>query len=370
MRIGHFETLAPVCPHCLHARQTECPLVVASVARERDGHLIQAILHCSDRACWMEFPVIDGVPILTGDPRGYVATMSEQILARRDLTPPLASLIGDCLGPGSGYDTARQHLSIYAGGHYCDWTEAGAETPHVVRTLRHGLDLAGLELAGAGEPRGPALDLGTSVGRGAWELAARCPGTVLGADMNFSMLQLAQRLLIEGTAEFPRRRVGIVYDPVRITVPPEARANAARLDFWAVDAQALPFPPGRFGFAAGVNLVDCLSGPAAGAGEIARVLMSGGHAILATPYDWSANATAVEGWLGGHSQRTGPDGSGGASEPALRAVLDGAGLELLAEADDLPWRLPLHQRSVMEYRLHILALRRREGAAPPDRPGG
>lgn len=361
MRIGHFEALAPVCPHCLHGREVESPLVIASIAEERAGHVIQAILHCSDRECWMEFPVIDGVPVLTRDPRGYVRQMAEQILARRDLAPALASLIGDCLGPGTGYDTARQHLSIYAGEHYGDWTDPGAPAPHVVRTLRRGLELAGVR-----DPAGPALDLGTSVGRGAWELAARCPGLVLGADLNFSMLQLAQLLLIEGAADFPRRRVGIVYDPVRIRVPDGAEAR--RLDFWAMDAQALPFPPGRFGIVGAVNLIDCMPGPAQGAAEIARVLALGGHAVLATPYDWSTAATAVEGWLGGHSQRSAPDGRGGASEPALRAVLDAAGLDILGEADDITWRLRLHQRSVMEYRLHLLALRRRgEDTAPPAR---
>jgi SAM-dependent methyltransferase len=123
-----------------------------------------------------------------------------------------------------------------------------------------------------------------------------------------------------------------------------------------MDAQALPFPSGRFGLVGAVNLIDCLSSPAQGIAEIARVLAPGGLSVLSTPYDWSTGATQVEGWIGGHSQRAEAQG---ASEPALRAVFDAAGLDILSEADDLPWRLPLHSRSTMEYRLHLLALRRR-----------
>lgn len=357
MRIGHFEALAPVCPLCLHSRGVESPLVLAHVAAERAGQVIEGLLHCSDPGCWIEFPIIDGVPILTPDPRGYLQTMAGQVLTRQDLSALLASYLGDALGPEAPFATTRQHLSIYGTGHYADWIGSEAPAPDLATVLNRGLALLGDD-----PPAGPAMDLGCSVGRGAWELAAARPGLVLGADMNFAMLQLAQRLMRDGEAVVDRRRVGIVYDPVRIALPEAARKAAGRIDFWAVDAHALPFPAGRFALVTGLSLVDCLQSPAQGVAELARLLPPGGQAVLTTPYDWSAAATAIEGWLGGHSQRTDAQGSGGGSEPALRAALGAAGLDILAEDDGLTWRLPLHARSMMEYRLHLLALSRRAEA--------
>jgi len=348
VRRSHFDALAPVCPSCLHGRGVAAPLTIAQILSERNGHIAEAILHCSDPECWLEFPVIDGVPVLVANPRDYLARTGELILMRQDLPPTLTSLMGDSLGPGSTYDTARQHLSLYAGDHYCDWS-GGEGAPQVAATLERGLECAG-------GVEGPMLDLGCSVGRGVWALAAAADGPVLGGDLNFAMLRLAQRLLIEGEARFERRRVGIAYDPVTIRVP--EGADSSRVDFWAIDAAALPFPPGHFRTVTAINLVDCVPAPAQTLAEIARVLAAGGKSVMTTPYDWSTAATAIEGWIGGHSQRTAPEGHGGASEPALRSVLASVGLEILGELDDLPWRLEIHDRSVMHYRLHLLALRR------------
>jgi hypothetical protein len=85
------------------------------------------------------------------------------------------------------------------------------------------------------------------------------------------------------------------------------------------------------------------------------VLRPGGTAIIATPYDWSPSATAVEQWLGGHSQR---GAQRGASEPVLRRLLSEAGLEIVSEQPSIPWRLRLHDRSTMEYSVHVVVAKR------------
>lgn len=347
MRADLFEELAPVCPVCLHGPEAiEAPLVLADVHERRGGLIWHAILHCSNQACWMEFPVIDGIPVLVPDPRGVLAGARAHVLARDDLPEALESLIGDACGPGSDFDTTRQHLSLYAGTHFTDWTEAGgvAEVP--------GMVAAGFETLGA-PAEGPAIDLGCSVGRGVWELAARVPGSVVGGDLNLSMLRLAQTLMLEGRAHFPRRRIGVVYDRTGVELP--AGAASDRIDFWAMDSTALPFPAGRFGLAFGLNHVDCISNPTAMIAEAARVLAPGAGAVFTTPYDWSPNATEPVGWMGGHSQR-GP--TGGAGEPVLTATLAAQGLTPVAERDDLTWSLTMHARAVMQYRLHLVACRR------------
>jgi len=341
-----FAELAPVCPRCLHGDGTEAPLTIAETFEERGGLIWHGLVHCSNRACWMEFPVIDGVPVIVPDPPGFLTNARNHVLARDDLPAGLDSVIGDALGPGSEFDTTRQHLNLYARGHFADWT-AEAVPSQIAAIMAAGMDALG-------EPGdGPAIDLGTGVGRGAWELAARTGGPVVGADLNFSMLRLAQSLMLEGRARFGRRRVGIVYDPVEIVLP--AGAASERVDFWAMDCMALPFTGATFTTATALNVVDCIAGPTNMIAETARVLAPGGGALITPPYDWSNAATEPAAWMGGHSQR-GP--LGGAAEPVLTATLAQAGLAVTAERHDVPWELAIHARSVMTYRLHMVACRR------------
>jgi SAM-dependent methyltransferase len=152
--------------------------------------------------------------------------------------------------------------------------------------------------------------------------------------------------------------VGVVYDrrdfPVRFP-------QAENVDFWACDATALPLPAGSISLAVSLNTLDCVSVPAGLLASLARVLRGGGKLVLTCPYDWSAAATPLESWLGGHSQRS---PTAGASEAVLRALLTpGAhpaslgGLELVAEQEHFPWHVRVHDRSTMLYRVHLIAAR-------------
>lgn len=343
MRLEIFEELAPVCPRCLHGGAGEHPVILAERAEERAGRLWHGILHCSNGACWMEFPVIDGVPVLVADPPAFLQGARAHVLARDDLPETMVGLLGDALGPGGEFDTTRQHLSIYCDAHFSDWAGGGA--PDIVATMRAGL-------RALGDVRGPAIDLGGAVGRGSWELA-RILAPVLCADLNVAFLRLAQCLMLDGEARVDRRRVGLVYNRTRIALPTDAASE--RLDFWAADAMALPFRAGAFGLATAINLVDSIAGPTEAVAEAARVLAPGGGAVVTTPHDWSSNATEPARWMGGHSQR-GP--AAGAAEPVLAATLRAHGLEPIAERDDLPWTLRLHSRAEMHYRLHLVACRK------------
>ncbi|MEM6663089.1 MAG: methyltransferase domain-containing protein [Pseudomonadota bacterium] len=344
MRKDVFEALAPVCPRNLHGAGKESPLKLASVMEERDGHVWHGMLHSTDESLWTEYPIIDGVPILVPDVPTFLNNTRSQIQARQDLSADTQSLLGDAFGPGSEFDATRQHLSIYAYAHFSDWLTGAAGDPSQVAGLSKAISDA-MDLGG-----GAALDLGCSVGRATWEMARHATGPVLGGDLNFSMLQLAQRLMVEGSATFDLRRIGIVYDPVVIDLPDTAAAD--KIDFWAMDCMALPFPKDRFEQAVALNLVDCIAVPTQMLVEVERTLVPGGRAAFTTPYDWAGNATEPSDWLGGHSQRAPHKGAG---EPVLTATLAQAGLTPVAENASLPWKLRLHARSVMHYDVHMVA---------------
>ncbi len=357
MRTRHFDALQPLCPRCRGAGDGEHPLTIAAVWRG-DGHnVLEGALHCTNPGCQQEYPVIDGIPIIVAGVRQFVADNLGHLVQRDDLSANLASMLGDCAGPGSAHDTTRQHLSTYA------WDGYGDLDPHerapfddapppgaVVRCLDAGFALDD------DNPAGDTVDLGCSVGRSTFELAARRPdGLVLGIDLNIAMLRLARRVLDTGVVRYPRRRVGIVYDRREFDVHFD---DAERVDFWACDALNLPFADDRFSLATAFNLLDCTASPRDFLASVGRVLCVGGRAILTTPYDWSPNATPIEAWLGGHSQR-GP--AAGAAEPLLEARLTpGAhpqsipGLQLVAQQAHMPWHARLHDRSIVRYDVHVV----------------
>lgn len=344
MRRAHLERLRPVCPVC-RKNGLEMPLETAA-----------GMLRCSRAGCQREYPVIDGIPFLIGPLRGWVGNHLLQLLARDDLPEDLESLLGDCAGPNSTFDSTRQHLSIYGRSHYGDLDpeEDPAGSGRVVDLLETALERVGPA------PDGPALDAGCAVGRTTFEIAARTGRLTVGLDLHAAMLRLAARVLATGRVRYPRRRVGLAYDRREFPVD---LGDAGQVDFWGGDATDLPFADETFALVVSLNVLDCVTSPRDHLAEVARVLTPGGRAVFTTPWDWSPNATPVEAWLGGHSQR----GSGqGESAPVLEALLTpGAhpasveGLAIVATEPALPWRLATHDRSTTEYAVHLVAVEKR-----------
>jgi SAM-dependent methyltransferase/uncharacterized protein YbaR (Trm112 family) len=363
MKRRHFERFRPVCPVC-QRRGVDVPLELRTVVREageasgakENSTILEGVLTCADPACMAEYPIIDGIPIIVADLRGFVSRNAPALLARSDLSEILESLVGDCCGPQSEFDVRRQHLGSYAFDHYGDLDpEEGKDGPappgSILRLLREGLSRVG-EV-----PAGSVLDAGCAVGRTSFALAEATDDLVLGVDLNLDMLRTASQVLHEGIVRYPRRRIGMVYDRREF---PVSFSGADRVDFWACDAGAIPLASLAFGTAVSLNLLDCMNSPMDHLREIARILSPGGRAALATPYDWSPNATPVEGWIGGHSQRS---DFRGAAEPLLRHLLSreefrGAdGLEIVSEAS-VPWSVRVHDRAAMAYQSHLMILRK------------
>ncbi|GAB4526355.1 MAG: Trm112 family protein [Haliangiales bacterium] len=353
-----------MCPACRVAERPAAPLAIGRVTRAEDDDVIEGVLLCSQPACQCEYPIIDGIPIIVADVRAHVANQLTAIRARADLSPVTASVLGDCAGTGSEYDRERYQLSSYARSHYGDLD------PELPLDPPSGL-LALLEQGLARLPQPPTgmwLDAGCSVGRTAFELAARTGELVLGIDLNFSMLRMARDIARTGRVRHPLRRLGMVYDERDFTASLPARD---RVEFWSCDGLALPFANSRFAGAVSVNLIDCTLSPVTHLMELGRVVAPGGHAIIATPYDWSANATPVEGWIGGHSQRSENRGESVLemrrllSEQAPAAIA--SGLTLTADVEELPWRVYVHERATMTYQVHLVvaqATRAARGSGP------
>jgi SAM-dependent methyltransferase/uncharacterized protein YbaR (Trm112 family) len=354
VKLRHFETLQPVCPVCRTERNRDnSRLVVGTVARGDDHSITEGVLLCESADCQREYPIIDGIPLIIPHIRSWIESNIMQVQAREDLSDFTESVLTDCCGPGSAFEAARQHVSSYTWDHYAEFDPAeviGNDQPGlIVRLLDQSLDIAEPLIAG------PILDMGCGVGRTSFALAERTSELVLGIDLHYAMLKIASRVLSTGTVRYPRRRGGIVYDRREF---PVQFPNSDNVDFWGCDANSLPFQDDQFSATISMNVLDCTSSPLNYLQSVARVTLPGGQVVLACPYDWSVGATQIEGWLGGHSQRTTMRGS---SDAILRSMLTPASpthafpnLQLIAEADNLAWHVRLHDRSTMKYSVHLL----------------
>lgn len=348
MKLPHFTALSPVCPSC-RGDGPGAPLRLAEVWRSTAEDVIEGVLHCTNLTCQREHPIVDGVAMIVPDLRSLLGAEGLSILLREDLSDPLASLLGDALGPTSALDRERQRESVYVASHWDHDGRAGGAAS-VMK--------AALEAMGSPGVAGPSLELGAGPGRGALTLAEQGEGLVLGVDLDFRALRTGLRLLRTGQASYLRRKVGLVYARRPLTLDTPA---ADRVDLWMADVLALPFAPGSFARIAAMNLLDSCASPWGLLHAIASALRPGGLGAVASPYDWASSATVPGAWLGGHSQRS---VDAGRSEPALRACLTPGsarsvpGLRLLAEVDDVPWRLSMHERSAVEYRLHMVTFAR------------
>ena len=234
----------------------------------------------------------------------------------------------------------------------------------VLHLLKQGLSSFGKK------GRGPVIDVGCAVGRTSFELAKTADDLILGVDLNFAMLRTAAAILHQGRVSYPKRRVGIAFDKREF---PATFEGASKVDFWACDATSLPFADESFSLAASLNVIDCVQSPYDHLKELGRILKPNAGALISAPYDWNVNATPVEAWLGGHSQRS---ESQGASEIMLRSLL-AAGehpyaiqeLELVSESEAVPWSLRLHDRSFMNYQVHLLVVRKKPTSVPDQNSG-
>lgn len=352
MRRSHFQAIGPVCPVCRQSGREDRQLVISRSIRETDADVLEGILQCPDSECLREFPIVDGIPIIVGPVRQYISDNVLPALIRDDLSAEMESLLGDCAGPGSTFDTRRQQLSAYAWDHYGDYDphEASADSAPglIVRILREALKTA--------QPlsSGPMIDLGCSVGRTTFELSEHRDEIVLGVDLNFSMLQLASQVLRTGRVCYPRRRVGIVYDR---RVFPFHASRPQNVDFWACDLMALPLVQTSYSLAIALNVLDCVTAPAEFLHAACAFLCPGGKLILTTPFDWSPTATSVEAWLGGHSQRGAANGT---SEAFLRKLFEAANpnrisdMRIIIEQPSVGWHVRLHDRASMSYQMNLL----------------
>jgi SAM-dependent methyltransferase len=334
-----FGCFPPHCPAC-RARGAITPLHLAAWHDAGQG-----ILTCPAEECASRYPIIDGLPVLVPDLSRYLAEVGVYLLARDDLWAPVADLVGSVTPPGAWFDAARQHLSGYVRDHWGAFDPSDREPPSPGQAWA--LAKAGLALIG--EVTGPVIELGAAAGGVTRALAERLDMPVLGLDLSAPVMRFAARALRGGTLRYPLRMSGTAYAEREIVVPPPERGEPS---VWLADALAPPVAEACAGLVVALNLLDCVSDPAALMRAAAGLLRPGGYLLLCTPRDWNASATPVDAWVGARSAEAAAADLGAWAEHVSR-------LELMARVEDQGWEVRVHSRATMHYRSDLLVLRRR-----------
>lgn len=144
---------------------------------------------------------------------------------------------------------------------------------------------------------GMCLDVGTAVGRFAFEMAQKCD-FVIGLDNSVAFIKAARDVMLQRQKGLTLPDEGRLTLTAHLQLPRDWRTS--NMEFIVADAQALPFRSGVFSSAASLNMVDKVPQPMAHLSESNRVVHEReAQFLLSDPFSWSVDAAREEHWLGG-----------------------------------------------------------------------
>lgn len=314
------------------------PLVICPGCRRLDDALHLQTLEPAGEVlaceCGRRYPVIDGVPIVLGDPGPYLRSEATAVL-ERDVSHDVAAALVEYGADDAPYARLLEHVSTYVDAHWGD----RADPPDGFAAT------AILERLAMRPAVRDAVELGCSAGRMAAELV-RNAERVMAIDLQFATLRRARRLLAGEPLAYGRRMVGRHY--ARVTTRAGDLATD-RVRFVCSDAVDPPLVPGHYDRVVALNLVDSVREPATLLAVLDGLCAPNGEVILSSPYSWQSGIVDDAARLGGAN----PAG-------AITTWFANRGYRV-EDQDDLPWSLRRDARSVITYRTHYVRVRKPAG---------
>jgi len=356
MHASVFDQISFFCPACRRSgpeKILQFPLRIAGVFQQECDHIVEGILECSGDNCDRTYPIIEGVPVLLKDVRGWWHTAKNEYLGEWGRSPEIREFFKSL---GSEKDEAlglRSRLGSTIEFHY--------DTPVDTPPLLSGMANPGafwntaMEMArpAGGEKYRCALDLGCAAGRFTHELSDMSDLSV-GIDTNFSLLSFAAALHRHGHADWARRIRGRWFRKSVITALP--RNNIC---FLVADALDPPFAAATFDIVVGLNLLDSIRLPLMLLGQMDALLHDAGTLMLSAPYEWRPDISEISEWLE-DKKRKAPE--------VVRCILEGnlygeTGFhyKILREDDQIPYVLRNHDRYWSLFFVHMVLAKKAVG---------
>ncbi len=203
-----------------------------------------------------------------------------------------------------------------------------------------------------GRARGRALDIGASVGRAAFELAAAFRH-VDALDFSARFVQVGARMQSKGRIRYERAEEGeLVTFQERTLDELGLPGDYAHVNFMQQDATNMKAEFTEYDLVVAANLIDRLNDPARFLRDIPSRINPGGVLLIASPYTWLEAFTPKEKWLGGFKR----DGEPVSTLDGLHAELDKS-FDLLGDPVKVPFiireTVHKHQHTLSEVTLWI-----------------
>jgi SAM-dependent methyltransferase len=330
----------------------QTPVEVSKVYREEEGELLEALLACADSRCGATYPVLDGVPVVLKDIGSWWRQSKPALSSVRSAAPGIRDFFESLEGSEAAEIDARSLLGTYMDFHYGKFVDApippvafGGACNEV-----YWEKIVKMARPEPGMRYGRSLDLGSSVGRFAFELA-RFSDLAVGIDLDFGKASAAARIRRRRELAFERREHGKTFRFVDAAFDPPQNVL-----FLVGDALDPPFTAGSFDLVGALNLLDNVGVPLMLLGQMDALLRAGGAMLLCTPYEWRTEIADPGEWLESET----------VDAPSfLRRILEGeelarAGLRFTVEREstEVPWVLRGHARRWTLLLSHMIKARK------------
>ncbi|WP_238843379.1 5-histidylcysteine sulfoxide synthase [Thiomicrorhabdus xiamenensis] len=185
------------------------------------------------------------------------------------------------------------------------------------------------------------LEVGCSVGRGAFEMAKHF-NEVTALDFSARFIRIANQLQTTGSVRYTIPQEGEIMDFKEKTLAELGLHNTAgKCEFLQQDASNMKPIFTGYDMIVAVNLLDRLYEPKKFLLDISHRLNHGGLLLLASPYSWDTAHTQKEHWLGGYK-----DAQSGENVTTLETLqqLLAQEFEMLRDPEDMPFVIRETQR--------------------------
>jgi SAM-dependent methyltransferase len=354
LRENLIEGIEFICPGCRHGSDegiVQASLKLDQVFNKEDDFVLEGFFICSNTDCGCKHPILNGVPIVLKNIKGWWNSEKSNLSAVTSDTPEMREYFAGLSHREPSSHAEKSLNSSYMDLHYGTFGDSTAPFTSWIDPKKFWEKAVGIAKPENDQIYHRSLDLGCSVGRYTFELA-RFSELSVGIDLKFSTVSEAALFQRTKKLSYERRKHGRCFEKIETAYSPSQNVL-----FMVADALDPPFRAETFDLVAALNLIDNVKLPLVLIGQMDALLKQGGSLILGSPYEWQTDICEPEEWLETDDMD---------SPEMLQSILEGnlfpqmaLNYEMLEEIFDLPWLLRHHARHFSVFLVHLLKARKR-----------
>jgi SAM-dependent methyltransferase/uncharacterized protein YbaR (Trm112 family) len=344
-----IEQIEFICPRCRHGSDegvVQASLELGHVFKKEDGFVLEGFFVCSNADCGCNYPVLNGVPIILKDIKGWWHSEKSSLSVVAGDAPEMREYFAKLSHREPLCHAEMSLISSYMDLHYGTFEDSIFPSASWIDSKEFWKKVVEIAKPNKDEIYRRSLDLGCSVGRYTFDLA-RFSELAIGIDIKFNTVSRAALFQRTKKIFYERRKHGRCFEEIETTYSPSQNVL-----FLIADALDPPFKGETFDFVTALNLIDNVKLPLVLIGQMDALLKQGGSLILGAPYEWQTEICDAEEWLETDDMD---------SPEMLKSILEGRlfpqmGItyEIFEDIFDIPWLMRYHNRHWGLFLLHLL----------------